>query len=89
MEQARYQAMWLEQFLAKGVGAPVRVMPVVALPGWYVEQTNRSVRHDVLVSNCHNSSFMVGEKFGAPMSAEIRSRIAHVLSERYPALEFQ
>lgn len=89
VEQARYQAKWLEDFLAKGVGAPIRVVPVLALPGWYVEQANRSVRHDVLVSNCHNSGFMVGDKFGAPLSEQIRIRIAHVLTEKYSPLEFK
>lgn len=89
IEQARYQARWLGDFLGSGVGAVVRVVPVLALPGWYVEMTNRSVRSDLLVSNCHNSSFMVGEKFGAPLSDEMRARIAHVLSEKYPPIDFK
>ena len=87
IEQARYQAQWLADFLARGVGDPVRVIPVLALPGWYTEDTNRSARHEVLVSNCHNASSMVGEKFGAPMPEVLRKRIAHVISEKYPPLE--
>jgi hypothetical protein len=89
VEQARYQAKWLADFLGSGVGTAVRVVPVLALPGWYVETTNRSARHDLLVSNCHNSSFMVGEKFGTALSDEMRKRIAHVLSEKYPPVDFK
>ena len=89
VEQALYQAKWLGDFLASGVGTSVRVVPVLALPGWYVENTNRSARHELLVSNCHNSSFMVGEKFGAPLPDEMRKRIAHVLSEKYAPIDFK
>ncbi|MGV8942256.1 MAG: NERD domain-containing protein [Lysobacter sp.] len=85
VEQARRQAQWLEKFLGSGVGESVRVIPVVALPGWYTQ--SRIQRPDVLVSNCHNSSFMVGDRFGAAMSPAMRKRIAHVLTERYPQLE--
>lgn len=89
LEQARYQGKWLTEFLESGVGAPVRVVPVLALPGWYVETTNRSARHELLVSNCHNASFMMGDKFGPPLSEEMRSRIAHVLTQKYPSIDFQ
>jgi hypothetical protein len=88
VEQAQYQAQWLEKFLASGTGTSVRVIPVVALPGWYVEQANRGVKTDVLVSNCHNAAFMVGDKFGGPMSVELKSRIGHVISEKYPPIDF-
>ncbi|MDQ2701361.1 MAG: NERD domain-containing protein [Pseudomonadota bacterium] len=87
IEQARYQAEWLAGFLRSGVGEQVRVIPVLALPGWFVDPAHRSGRPDVLVNNCHNSLFMVGDKFGPPMAESFRKRIAHVLAERYPALE--
>lgn len=82
--QAARQAKWLEDFLGRGVGEPVRVIPVVALPGWYVE--TKAQRPPVLVSNCHNPNFMASESFGAAYSPAMRSRIAHVLAERYPGL---
>lgn len=86
LEQAQYQATWLEKFLHRAVGEPVRVIPLLALPGWYVERTNRDVRATVLVSNCTNSGFMMSDKFGAAMTDPLRKRIAHVLTERYPPL---
>jgi hypothetical protein len=85
VEQARFQAQWLEQFLSSGVGEAVRVVPVLALPGWFVE--NSGPRSDVLATNCRNPSFMTGDKFGPPLSDAMRKRIAHVISERYEPLE--
>ena len=41
IEQAQYQAEWLTKFLATGAGESVRVIPVVALPGWFVERTSK------------------------------------------------
>lgn len=87
IEQAAYQAEWLEKMFRNAGVEEVRVVPVLALPGWYVERTNRDVRANVLVSNCTNTTFMLSEKFGAPMSASVRKHIAHVLSERYPSPE--
>ena len=86
--QARYQAEWLTKFLASGAGEAVRVVPVVALPGWYVESTQRG-RPDVLVTNCNNPLFllMMDKKYGPPMSESLRKRVAHALFERYPALD--
>lgn len=84
LEQATSQARWLARFLAGGVGEPVRVVPIVALPGWYVEQ--KVQRPDVLVSNCHNPKFMASTSFGPPLGDVMRRRIAHVLLERYPNL---
>ncbi|MBL8475989.1 MAG: NERD domain-containing protein [Methyloversatilis sp.] len=38
IEQAVRQAKWLSDWLGKATGAPVTAVPVVALPGWYVER---------------------------------------------------
>jgi hypothetical protein len=65
------------------VGEPFRVVPVVALPGWFVE--NKSQRPDVLVTNGHNPGFMASDSFGPAFTDAMRKRIAHVLIERYPS----
>lgn len=70
-------------FLARGVGEPVRVIPYMALPGWYVE--NKVQRPAVLVGNPRNSMFMVRDGFGPALGESLKQRIAHVLSGRYPA----
>jgi membrane protein implicated in regulation of membrane protease activity len=83
IEQARRQAEWLARFLASGVGEPVRVVPYLALPGWFVE--NKVPRPDVLVGNPRNPMFMVRDGFGPALGEAMKRRIAHVLSEKYPA----
>lgn len=83
LEQARHQAEWLARFLASGVGESVRVVPYLALPGWFVE--NRTPRPEVLVGNPRNPLFMVRDGFGPELGDAMKRRIAHVLSERYPA----
>lgn len=83
LEQARRQAEWLAKFLAGGVGETVRVVPYLALPGWFVE--NKVPRPGVLVGNPRNPMFMVRDGFGPSLGEAMKRRIAHVLSERYPA----
>lgn len=85
IEQAAYQAEWLERMLRDAGVEQVRVVPVLALPGWYVERTNRNVRPKILVSNCTNTSFMLSEKFGPPIPPPVRKHVAHVLAQRYPS----
>lgn len=87
VEQARIQAEWLAKFLASGVGEPVKVLPLLALPGWYIDDAQAPSRPAVMVNNCHNPMFMAGDRFGAPMSEAMRKRIAHVLIERYPPFQ--
>lgn len=82
LEQTRRQADWLARFLASGVGEPVRVVPYLALPGWFVE--NKVPRPEVLVGNPRNPMFMVRDGFGPALGEAMKRRIAHVLSERYP-----
>lgn len=37
LEQAQGQAKELSEWLSKAVGAPVKVQPIIALPGWYIK----------------------------------------------------
>jgi hypothetical protein len=87
LEQSKAQADWLRKFLASGVGEPVRVIPYVALPGWYVE--TKVPKPDVLVGNPRNVMFMMRAGFGPPIGEVMKRRIAHVLAERYPMDEFE
>ena len=43
IEQARRQAKWLATELSKAVGEPVHVSPVLALPGWFINEKRRSM----------------------------------------------
>jgi hypothetical protein len=87
IEQAAYQARWLDTYLREGGIENVRVIPVLALPGWYVEQTNREGRPNVLVNNCTNSTFMLHLSFGAALPDSTRKQVGQLIARRYPALQ--
>ena len=42
--QARAQAGWLKGLLAESTGCQFEVFPVVVFPGWYIEQSNDSLK---------------------------------------------
>jgi hypothetical protein len=42
LEQAERQAQWLAKWATSAIGDLVTVVPVLALPGWFVQQTGRS-----------------------------------------------
>lgn len=84
IEQARNQARWLSEYLKGAAGEPVKVIPVLALPGWWAENTKAASASDVLVTNGKNPSFMLSSNFGANMSESLRTRIAYALTQRYP-----
>lgn len=55
LEQAQAQARWLQDRLTRSTGEPVKVKPVLALPGWFVDRKGRS---DVAVMNPRNNEWM-------------------------------
>lgn len=78
IEQARRQAKWLAGELSRAVGEPLQVIPVVALPGWYVNSTGRS---DVRVFNPKNFHYLLETK-GVPLSTVTVNRIAYQVEQR-------
>lgn len=85
LEQAARQARWLAEFLTGATGHPVRVVPVLALPGWYVELTApiSTSSNDVRVINPKAASFMRTVNFGPRLEDDQRRRIAWTLTKRY------
>lgn len=80
LEQAKRQAAWLSKFLAKSTGEPVEVVPVLALPGWFVELGGRS---DVRVVNPKVSAFMLKPLNGQPpIPPDRQQRICYQLEQR-------
>lgn len=86
IEQARGEARWLANYLKGAAGEPVAVIPVVALPGWYVTLNKEGSRADVAVINPKMHSVFL-ERRGAQISDSLRNRIAHALTMRYPDIE--
>lgn len=87
VEQAKAQAEWLRRFLTSALGEPVGVVPVLALPGWYVELSKEGSRAEVIVNNLRNPIFLMRLGTGAQADPVRQKRIAHALVERYPVQE--
>lgn len=86
VDQARAEADWLKKFLHGAAGEAVPVVPVVALPGWYVTYDRDAGRSDVKVVNPKMHGVFVDKQNSAPLSESLRNRIAYALVQRYPAL---
>jgi len=79
IEQAKRQAEWLSKWLRSAVGEAVRVRPVVALPGWFVERTASG---GISVINPKNFRSIVKPKNGSNLSDQMISRIVHQLERK-------
>jgi hypothetical protein len=86
LEQARHEARWLAEFLRGATGEAVPVMPVVALPGWFVSTGKDAHRSDVIVLNPKYHAPFLDRRNGAPLSESLRNRVAYALIQRYPEL---
>lgn len=86
LEQARHEARWLAEFLRGAAGESVPVVPVVALPGWFVATGKNAHRSDVIVLNPKYHAPFLSTQSGAPLSESLRRRIAYALAQRYPEL---
>ncbi len=78
MEQAKRQAKWLKKWISSAVGEPIGVMPVVALPGWYVDRTGRG---DVRVISGREAPALLNGWQSDAFSEQMMKRIAHQLEQ--------
>ncbi len=79
LEQAERQAAWLAKWLSSSVGTQVHVLPVVALPGWFVERTGRG---EVRVYNGKELAGLLKSRRTQPLSPQDVQRIAHQVEQR-------
>lgn len=86
LRQAMRQAQWLRRTLRDALDRDVPVIPILALPGWYVAQTEEGKRADVRVFTPmgRGAGFMAGGQ--QRLSDEQRRVIAQTLAARYPAI---
>jgi len=78
LKQAEAQARWLEKWLSGAVGEHVAVTPVLALPGWYIKQTQRK---GIPVINGKNSGAFFS-KFEGNLTEKLQRQIAHQIDCR-------
>lgn len=80
LEQAQRQAAWLARWLGGAIGEPVAVLPVLALPGWFVERKGRGAVH---VYSGKELEWLTDKPSGLrPLSAIEQRRIEHQIEQR-------
>jgi hypothetical protein len=79
LEQAERQAAGLAKWLSSAVGSPVSVLPVVALPGWFVERTGRG---RVRVFSGKELAGLLRSRGTQALTAQDVQRIAHQVEQR-------
>jgi hypothetical protein len=86
IEQASACAAELGRFLTGRTGEPVRVVPVVALPGWFVQNRPDASTSDTMAINPKMRGMLL-KRPGPPMQQAQRNRIANAIADRYPELD--
>jgi hypothetical protein len=79
IEQAERQAQWLSKWASSATGEPVLAWPVVALPGWFVERTGRSI---VRVYSGRALGTLLNSGSAQAVSPQAIQRIAHQVEQR-------
>jgi hypothetical protein len=76
--QTQRQADWLKKWLTSAVGEAVYVLPVLALPGWYVvRKADRPIK---VISG--KEAYSLAKPSGISLNAEMIQRIAHQVEQR-------
>jgi hypothetical protein len=86
MEQARRQARWLAEYFKRATGRQIPVIPVVALPGWWVDSAQAKGKDIVRVFNPsgRGANFMTGDGAMPSIDVGVASLLSQALVMRYP-----
>ena len=87
LQQTRDNARWLAAYLRGETGESTVVIPVLCLPGWYVQLTKDSHHGDVRVINPKMTSLFVEAGSRPRLDTAHRNRIVNALYKRYPDLD--
>jgi len=79
LDQAARQAQWLSKWLRSAVGEPVAVLPVLAVPGWFID---RKKSGPVFIYNGKNPEGLFRKVSGNPVDAPMIQRIAHQIEAK-------
>jgi len=79
IEQARYQANWLSRWGSSAIGEDVRAKPVLALPGWFIDQ---KCPCEVIIYNGKNPKAWAFVQKEVSFSDQLIQRISHQLDQR-------
>ena len=79
LEQAERQAAWLGKWLSSAIGASVTALPVLALPGWFVDRTGRGA---IRVFNGKELAGLLEARGAQSLSAQQMQQVAHQMEQR-------
>jgi hypothetical protein len=79
LEQAVRQAAWLSKWASSAIGGPVNTLPLLALPGWFVERTGRGT---VRVFNGKELAGLLNAKGAQALSPQQVQQVAHQVEQR-------
>ena len=79
IDQVKDQPGWLSKWLSSAVGDPVKVSPMVTLPGWFVE---RKSPNGIPVLNPKLVKSFLDSKRKEVLSDSMIKRICHQLEEK-------
>jgi hypothetical protein len=85
IEQAERQARWLAEWLTKATGASAKVLPVVALPGWYVERKGTGTVQ--VLSGKELQAHLLTNRRAQPVPEQHLQQIAYQLEQRCRNIE--
>lgn len=79
LEQAQRQAKWLQKWLSSAVGETVNVLPVLMLPGWFIERTAKPV---IAVDNGKEPQKLFRQLGNSTISEKLQTQIVHQLEQK-------
>lgn len=80
LDQAERQARWLAAWLTSSTGEPVHVVPVLVLPGWYVDRKGRG--SVAVLSALEIQRNLLKLKGSSGIGDEQMQRLAHQVEQR-------
>lgn len=78
LEQAERQAAWAAKWLTSAIGNPVRVQPVLALPGWWVQRNGRGA---VWVFSGRELPQLLDQRGSQPLTPQQVQQVAHQVEQ--------
>lgn len=81
VEQTERQAKWLSKWVSSAVGEPVFVTPVLALPGWFIED-KRKDRTALRVYSGRALGHLLDTPSRQPLAAQDVQRIVHQVDQK-------
>jgi hypothetical protein len=79
IDQAKAQATWLSKWLSSAVGDPVKVSPMVTLPGWFIEKKSPN---GLPVLNPKQVKSYLNAKKEEVLSESMIKRICHQVEQK-------